>query len=84
MRVAMNCLNGVFVLKPNKNIELALMRGLVMKKSRGERIRTSGLYVPNETAQRGGCCKSLGKPNGCRALAPMLAPDRRNDRKLRL
>ncbi|MFN9346980.1 MAG: hypothetical protein ACK6DQ_10315 [Planctomycetota bacterium] len=30
----MNCLNGVFVLKPNKNIDLALMRGLVMKKSR--------------------------------------------------
>ncbi len=33
----MNCLNGVFVLKPNKNIELALMQGLVMKKSRGDK-----------------------------------------------
>jgi hypothetical protein len=48
MRVAMNCLNGVFVLKPNKNIELALMRGLVMKKSRGDRIRTYDPLVPKQ------------------------------------
>jgi hypothetical protein len=32
----MNCLNNVFVLKPNKNMELALMRGACDGKSRGD------------------------------------------------
>jgi integrase len=51
--------------------------------NRGDKIRTCGLYVPNETAQRGRCSKSQGKTSRCRTLAPMLAPDRRMDRKLR-
>ena len=45
----MNCLNGVFVLKPNKNIELALMRGLVMKK---KSARLSLLRTDHPTIRR--------------------------------